>query len=342
MAQAISFGGGGARAFSITAGILSILDPLPDLFIAANSGASLAVARWMKGAVDWTPHDLDEAHAPEHVLSAMTRQQMLATAVTHMLCKLGRDTWKAIISDLLATGCRRRPHSPPFIAVASRCSVPMKLEELSETEGYSLEQMCAHSSFVASPALFSLVKLTERLIPKHGEHYLVDGGFMDNIAVSPLVKRGFTNIISVVCSPIPLSMDRQQWAENDIVNLFGWPNTIGGQCCPVFSEYDLEKTMIALVEGGGMATVTYWVGDHDVTVTWVYIGPSVDFMNTLPEGVRRRVSAVPNFPHVPTFSATLNVLSISPFLANVLFLYGRFLGQRLQPLLLPVTVPSHV
>jgi hypothetical protein len=342
MAQAIAFGGGGARAFSITAGILSILDPLPDLLISANSGAALAVARWLKGAADWTPHNLEDPHAPEHVLSAITRRQMLATVVTHMLCKLGRDTWKAIISDLISTGRARRPHAPELIAVSSRCSVPMKLEELSEKKGFTLEQMCAHSSFVASPALFSLLKPTERLIPKHGEHYLVDGGFMDNLAVAPLVRRGFTNIIAVVNSPVPLSMDRSTWAENDVVNLFGWPNTIGGQCCPVFSEADLERTMSALVECGGLATVVYWVTDHYVTVTWAYIGPSVDFMDSLPDRVKRRVSAVESFPHVPTFSATLNVMSISPFLANALFLYGRFLGQRLQPLLLPVTVPSRV
>jgi hypothetical protein len=342
MAQAISFGGGGARAFSITAGILSILDPLPDLLLSANSGAALAVARWLKGAADWTPHDLEEPHPPEHMLAAMTRRQTLATVVTHMLCKLGRDTWRAIISDLIATGKARRPHAPDFIAVASRCSVPMKLEALREKDGFTLEQMCAHSSFVASPALFSLLKPTERLIPKHGEHYLVDGGFMDNLAVAPLIKRGFTNIIAVVNSPVPLSMDRFTWSENDVVNLFGWPNTIGGQCCPVFSAGDLERTMSALVEGEGVATVVYWVVDRFVTVNWVYIGPSAGFMDSLPESVKRRVRAVASFPHVPTFSATLNVMTISPFLANALFLYGRFLGQRLQPLLLPVTVPSRV
>lgn len=337
---AVSFGGGGARAFSITAGILSALDPLPNILLSANSGGALAIARWLKGADDWTPHNLDEHHTPTHVLSAITRRQMLATVVTHLMCKLGRNTWKAIISDLLNTGRERRKHPPDFIAVASRCTVPMKLEEMSEQSGWSLEQMCAYSSFVASPALLSLIGPTEKLIPTHGKDYLVDGGFMDNLAVAPLVKRGCRRIIAVVNSPVPLSMDRAQWAENDIVNLFGWPNTIGGQPCPVFDPADLDRTMSALNECGGIATVVYWVVDHHVSVTWVYIGPSPDFIASLPESVRRRVDAIQTFPHVPTFVPTLNVVSIAPFLANVLFLYGRFLGLRLRALMPPVTVPS--
>jgi predicted acylesterase/phospholipase RssA len=337
---AISFGGGGARAFCITAGIISVLDPLPDMLVAANSGGALAVARWIKGAEDWTPHDLDQPHSSSHLLSAITRRQMLATVVTHMMCKLGRNTWRAIIADLLTTDRERRKHAPDFIAVASRCTVPMKLEELSEKNGFSLEQMCAHSSFVASPALLSLIGPTEKLIPTHGKDYLVDGGFMDNLAVAPLVRRGCRRIIAVVSSPVPLSMDREQWANNDVVNLFGWPNVIGGQACQVFDAADLERTMSALNECNGVATVVYWVVDHHVTVTWVYIGPSPEFMASLPESVRRRVAAVPSFPHVPTFVPTLNVMSIAPFLANVLFLYGRFLGQRLRPLLPQVTVPG--
>jgi hypothetical protein len=337
---AIAFGGGGARAFSITAGILSVIDPLPDMILAANSGGALAVARWLKGAEDWTPHNLDEPHTPAHMLSAMTRRQMLATVVTHMMCKLGRNTWKAIIADLLNTGRERRKHAPEFLTVASRCSVPMKLEELSEKAGFTLEQMCAYSSFVASPALLSLIGPTERLIPTHGDDYLVDGGFMDNLAVAPLVKRGCRRIIAVVNSPIPLSMDRAQWGHNDVVNLFGWPNVIGGQPCPVFDPADLDRTMSALNECNGIATVVYWVKDHHVTVTWIYISPSPEFMSSLPESVRRRVAAIQTFPHVPTFVPTVNVVSIAPFLANVLFLYGRFLGLLLRPLMPPVTVPS--
>lgn len=340
MAACISFGGGGARAFSITAGILSALDPWPELLLSANSGAALAIGRWIKGAGDWTPHNLDDAHTPDHILAAITRKQMLATVIRHMMCKLGRNTWNAIVSDLMHTNRARREHTPQFLAVASKCSVPMQLEELTEQAGWSLEEMCAHSSFVASPALLSLVGPLERMIPKHGPHYLVDGGFMDNLAVAPLVRQGCTRIVAVVNSPIRLSMDRSTWADNDVVNLFGWPNTIGGRACPVFSPQDLDRTMSALVESAGVATVVYWVVDHFVTVTWVYIGPSAEFLETLPTNVARRVSSIPSFPHVPTFSPTLNVMAIAPFLANVLFLYGRFLGQRLRPLLIPVTVPA--
>ena len=340
MAQAIAFGGGGARAYSITAGIMSVLDLSPDLTIAANSGAALAVARWMKNAHDWTPHDLYEPHAASHTLSAVTRMQTLATVVTHLMCRLGRDTWRTIVSDLLHTGLGRRDHAPDFVAVASRFSKPMQLEELSEKEGWSLEQMCAHSSFVASPALLSLIRLTERLIPTHGAHYLVDGGFMDNLAVAPLVKRGYEEIVAVVNSPVPLSLDRSQWADNDIVNLFGWPNTIGGQACAVFDPADLERTMTALVEGQGFATCVYVVGNKSITVHWVYISPCQEFLESLPESLAKRISAIEQFPHVPTFSATLNVMTIAPFFANALFLYGKFLGRRLQRLLPPGTVPA--
>jgi hypothetical protein len=340
MTQAIAFGGGGARAYAITAGIMSVLDLSPYLMISANSGSALAVARWLKSADDWTPHDLYEAHATPHTLSAVTRRQTLATVVTHLMCRLGRDTWRAIVSDLLYTGRARRKHAPDFVAVASRCSMPMELEELCEADGWTLEQMCAHSSFVASPKLLSLVRATERLIPKHGEHYLVDGGFMDNLAVAPLVRRGYREIVSVVNSPIPLSMDRAQWAENDIVNLFGWPNTIGGQACPVFDPGDLERTMQALVEGEGFASCVYRVGNRDVTVHWVYIAPCDEFLQSLPSRLAKRVAAIESFPHVPTFSPTLNVMTIPPFFANALFLYGKFLGRRLQPRLPPATVPA--
>jgi len=340
VAQAISFGGGGARAYSVTAGILSALELSPDLLVAANSGAALAVARWLKSADDWTPHDLYEPHAAQHTLSTITRRQTLATVVAHLMCRLGRDTWRAIVSDLLHTGSPRREHAPDFIAVASRCSTPMCLEELSETDGWTLEQMCAHSSFVASPALFSLLGPTERLIPKHGSHYLVDGGFMDNLAVAPLIRRGFTEIVSVVNSPVPLSMDRSQWADNDVVNLFGWPNRIGGQACPVFDPADLDRTMEALVAGQGWATCAYAVGGRTVTVHWVYISPCDEFMESMPRRLAKRINAIDRFPHVPTFSPTLNVMTIAPFFANALFLYGKFLGRRLQSLLPPETVPA--
>lgn len=319
---------------------MSVLDLSPDLLIAANSGAALAVSRWMKNAQDWTPHDLYEPHAASHTLSAVTRMQTLATVVTHLLCRLGRDTWRTIVSDLLHTGLGRREHAPDFVAVAARFSNPMRLEELSERDGLSLEQMCAHSSFVGSPRLLSLIGPTERLIPKHGAHYLVDGGFMDNSALSPLITRGYTEIVAVINSPVQLSLDQSQWVDNDIVNLFGWPNTIGGQACPVFDPADLERTMAALAEGQGFATCVYNIGDQGVTIHWVHISPCQEFLQSLPDSVAQRINAIEQFPHVPTFSATLNVMTIPPFSANALFLYGKFLGRRLQQLLPPGTVPA--
>ena len=321
---------------------MSVLELSPDLLLSANSGAALAVSRWMKNAQDWTPHDLYEPHVPSHTLSAVTRMQTLATVVTHLMCRLGRDTWRTIVSDLIDTGRGRREHAPDFVVVASRFSTPKCLEELSEKEGWSLEQMCAHSSFVASPTLLSLIGPTERLIPKHGAHYLVDGGFMDNLALTPLIKRGFEEIVAVVHSPVPLSLDPSQWTENDIVNLFGWPNTISGHTCAVLDPADLERTMAALVEGQGFATCVYNRGDvnKSVTIHWVYISPCQEFLQSLPESLSKRITAIEQFPHVPTFSATLNLMTIPPFFANALFLYGKFLGRRLQQLLPPGTVPA--
>lgn len=324
--MAIAFGGGGARAFSITAGILSVLNPSFDVMLSANSAASWAVVRWIKGANMWTPADLDEHHPQTHILHAASRPRMVATFFNHAFS--GRRMWKSVVSELLATPTKRRPQSPELIITATLCTQPMQLLEMTENETWDFNTMCAFSSF-APGFLLTLNSVTERVVPKHGPHYVVDGGYVDNLALVPLVRRKIKHIISIINTPIQFSMDESTWRANDLCCLFGADSVVFGHPKQLFDAELLHPTMQAIHDGNGIATCAYVVDGVHIDITWVYIMHSQEFVHSLPRSVARRISAIKDFPHIQTFAATAELVTIKPFTANALFLYGRHLGERL-------------
>jgi hypothetical protein len=321
MVDGVAFGGGGARACAITAGVLSAV-VMGDVVVSANSGATWAIARWLRGAFMWTPENLDAQHPRDHVLYATT-----ATRILPLLAHVGVAgplAWFDSTSKIIATNTERR-NGPPFICCATLFTRQPQLLELTEEDGWDLVDMCAHSTFAASPELH-----THLTFPTFGGYPLVDGGFTDNLAVAPLVRRGCRRIVSIVNTPIPLSDSTDTSQLNDISRLFGWRGVVKGVSQHVFPAKDYSDTIKGLVDSKGIFTRAYSTDYGECTVTWVYITRDSDFIETLQPCLKARMRD--DFPHLPT------QLTFDPFDANLLFLYGRFIGTRLQSVFGPPCV----
>lgn len=153
---------------------------------------------------------------------------------------------------------------------------------------------------------------------------VIDGGFLDNLAILPLLRRKYPLIFSFTNTDIPLGVttptcsgtsasDVYQGVSTEISRLFGLGNTSAEPNIQVFNSADFVKVRDGLMATKASGSVPYYAGVHTIVpntlgipqytviVLWYYNDLSKDWMSKLHPDALKLLKTDPGFANFPNY-----------------------------------------